>query len=90
MKLKLVSDDGGITAGVESVCKLCDRSIDLHEYIVEHQDGIAHYHCAVFGKYDKLVNIGGALVEAIEAGEPIDEDSLREDLLDALTYVGQI
>jgi len=77
----------GKSYAVNSICRLCSKPIDLHHTIVPLVDTYVHYNCAVFSKYDKLINIAGSLVEAIEQGEDIDLDELREDLLLALAAI---
>ena len=70
---------------LNTVCPTCNRAIDLHEAIHQLPDGVwCHQDCFVAGQYDKLVNIAGGLINAIEEEEEIDTDQLREDLLEAL------
>ena len=85
-KMKMTYDHG-LSFAVDSLCPLCNRTIDLNHTIVPYNGQYVHYNCAVFGKYNKLLDIAGSLVEAIEQGEEIDLDELREDLLDALAPV---
>lgn len=72
---------------VTSMCIMCGRPIDLHHSIVPHEGHYVHYKCFVFSQYNRLINIAGGLIQAIEDEEDIDLDQLREDLLDAMTFV---
>lgn len=70
---------------INTICLLCKRAIDLHHVIRITTDGNAeHLQCFLFQQYAGLTQIGWGLVNAIEQGEEIDVDRLREDLLTAL------
>ncbi len=72
---------------VTSICSLCNRPIDLHHTIVPHNGQYVHYNCAVFSKYDKLIDLAGSLIERIEAEEEIDLDELHQDLVEAISQI---
>lgn len=70
---------------MNTICPTCERAIDLHHAIRQMPSGEwEHVSCFIASQYDKLVNIAGGLIDAIEEGEEIDTDQLREDLLEAL------
>jgi len=67
-----------------SVCNLCNRTIDLHHEVLPVKDTLVHHSCFTAQQYSKLINIAGGLINAIEDEEKLDTDQLREDLIDAL------